>query len=232
MSPAALTTPANHITTRYHTSSLKRYELVTEISIASVALAPGHLEPSPPSTTAIEVILSDGAGMHTGLETVPFTPTLHTHVAPTHQAQDSQIKAKTHVAEADVTTITGTRTFNTSSPLPLLPSSFPPPPPLANTTTILTLTRTHPLSTTTHTSYVDAWPQIGSIPDETSIPGPWRETYEEKALRQQYISLGAICGILVVGVVGVLVVGCWKWVGEVSGRGERVEEGEHRWDWF
>ncbi|KAF3052657.1 hypothetical protein E8E11_011606 [Didymella keratinophila] len=211
------------------------------------------MSPQPPETTVIEVILSDESGMHTTQQAVIFTPTLlHTPVPPTHLArhdsheqqeqeqQEVQSQPQDQTPDDDITTILGTRTHP-----PLSSTTTTPPPSLetittsitsGTTTTAITITRAHrPATTSTKTSYVDQWPQIGYIPTESDVPRQWRETYEEKALRQQYISLGAICAIFVVGVMGVLGFGVWNCFREGStGRRERAEKAEEggKWDWF
>ena len=98
--------------------------------------------------------------------------------------------------------------------------------------TLTTITRDHNLTVNlpTRIAYVDPhWPQIGTIVSESEIPAAWRETFEMKALRQQYISLGAICGIFVVGVLSVLAVGWARrwWRGQCcwGGKGKGVGSG-------
>ena len=208
-----------------------------------------------PETTVVEVVLSEESAMHITQQAVTFTPTLlHPPVPPTHLARHQTLEqqekeqdrsqpqslSQDKIAKDNVTTLFGTRTGNR----PTLPSTITTPPPSletittsiisGTTTTVITITRAHrPAATSTQTSYVDQWPQIGFILTESELPRQWRETYEEKALRQQYIALGCICAIFVVGVLGVLGFGMWKCVRERgTGGRERAEEGEGKWDWF
>lgn len=220
----------------------------------TIPKSPIKMSPQPSKMTVIEVVLSEESGMRTTQQAVTFTPILlHAPIPPTHLARhdlheeqerkqeqeevQSQIQTQSQIASNSITTLFGTRT------LPLPSSTTPPPASLepittsttsGTTTALVTVTRAHrPAYTTTATSYIDQWPQIGFIPTESDIPRQWRETYEEKALRQQYISLGCISAIFVVGVVGVLGYGVWKCFREGrTGRRERAEEREGKWDWF
>lgn len=130
----------------------------------------------------------------------------------------------------DKTTISGTRSLSrspaqTASSTPTTTTHHP-----SFTTT--TVTRSHPPAfTSTQTFYVDQWPQIGTIVSESDVPQQWRETYEVKALRQQYIAFGGICSIFVIGVLGVLALGWWKCWRSARSREEEVEQGGN-WDWF
>lgn len=195
----------------------------------------GLATPSP-ATTTVEVILSDQTGLHTTLQEVTFTPTLRHGLVPPSFATIARRKPHEQPEqETDRTTISGTRslspsTVQTAPPTPSLSSSTPATHAPSFTTT--TVTRSHPPAfTSTHTSYVDQWPQIGRIVSESDVPQQWRETYEMKALRQQYIAFGGICSIFVIGVLGVLALGWWKCWTSAGSREEGVEQGQ-KWDWF
>lgn len=208
------------------------------------------MSPRPPQTTVVEVILSNNAGMRTKPQEPTFTPThLHTPVLPTRlalrdshsqpqpQQPQAQSSSQSHPLEASTTSTTSTNTLpstpnqrTTSPSLTTLTGTFT----TGTTTTIVTITRAHrPGATSTQTSYIEQWPQIGFVPTESDVPAQWRETYEMKALRQQYISLGAVCGIFIVGVLGVLGFAVWRCVREGRpGRREESGEREGRWDWW
>jgi hypothetical protein len=103
--------------------------------------------------------------------------------------------------------------------------------------TLTTITRPHNITFALPTKkvYVNPhWPQVGTIVAESDIPERWRETYEMKAQRQQYTALGVICGIFVLGVLGVLAVGWWKcwWNGECVRLRRRKGKNEKRFDWY
>lgn len=79
--------------------------------------------------------------------------------------------------------------------------------------TFVTITRSHNITHTlsTKVAYVNPkWPQVGTVVSESDVPERWRETFEMHEMRIQYAALGAICGVFVLGVLGVLALGWWK----------------------
>lgn len=222
-----------YVTTLYQTFSwLRRDVAATDFSAEVV---PGTLETPTPKTTVIEVILSNEAGKIITLQEVTFTPTLrHALILPTHlvRAQHEQdqptvslIRASSSLPEQ--TPFSSQKVVESSVALNRTMT-------LAPSFVTVTKLRPHLLNiTSTSTAYLDVWPQIGSVPAESDVPPQWRETFETNALRQQYIALGAICAIFVIGIVCVLAIGCLKCLRDGRrGREEMTVEREHKWEWF
>ncbi|KAF2631073.1 hypothetical protein BU25DRAFT_418712 [Macroventuria anomochaeta] len=216
-----------------------------------------EVEPSTwtPFTTTVEVILSDSSGLHTTLEQVIFStpppqqqhglatphPVAHIYAQPSplnhhlHPSIDSPGMttllvlaplANTLIDHALTATTTPTPSTGTlTKPIAKAPHTF------------VTITRPHNISFARPTHIVEVnpqWPQVGTIVSESDIPERWRETYEMRELKIQYGALGAICGIFVLGVLGVIAVGWWKcwWHGECVCSRRRNKVNKQRFDWY
>ena len=210
-----------------------------------------------PTTTTVEVILSSTSGLHTTHQGVTFIPTLPQDgpatptpmVVPTSAPNLHVHRLRPSPSSPSITTILHLAALASSLVDQAATTTDAPTPTHAIPTapievklgkqpyTLTTITRPHNITFALPTKkvYVNPhWPQVGTIVAESDIPERWRETYEMKAQRQQYMALGVICGVFVLGVSGVLAVGWWKcwWNGECVRSQRKNGKNKKRFDWY